>query len=94
MLPVTHGERYTRAHVLMYTVILLAISVLPFCTRMSGVIYLASALALGGIFVAHAARLYWRYSNRLAHVTFRYSIVYLALLFTALLLDHYFLIRL
>jgi heme o synthase len=94
MLPVTHGERYTRRHVLLYTVILLAISVLPFFTRMSGLIYLASALVLGGIFVAYAARLYWRYSNRLAHATFRYSIVYLALLFAALLLDHYFLIQL
>jgi heme o synthase len=93
MLPVTHGELYTRKQVLLYTVILLAITVLPFCARMSGLIYLASALALGGIFVAYAARLYWRYSKRLAHATFRYSIVYLALLFAALLLDHHFPIR-
>ncbi len=94
MLPVTHGERYTRRHVLLYTVLLLVVSVLPFCTRMSGLIYLASALVLGGIFVAYAARLYASYSNRLAHTTFRYSIVYLALLFAALLADHYLLIRL
>jgi protoheme IX farnesyltransferase len=94
MLPVTHGERYTRRHVLLYTLILLAVSVLPFCTRMSGLIYGASAVVLGGIFVAYAARLYASYSNRLAHTTFRYSIVYLALLFAALLVDHYFLIRL
>ncbi len=94
MLPVTHGERYTRRHVLLYTLILLVVSVLPFCTRMSGLIYLASALLLGGIFVAYATRLYRRYSNRLAHATFRYSIAYLALLFAALLVDHYFLIRL
>jgi heme o synthase len=94
MLPVTHGERYTCRHVLLYAVVLLAISVLPFCTRMSGLIYLASALALGGVFVVYATRLYWRYSTRLAHATFRYSIVYLALLFAALLLDHYILFRL
>jgi heme o synthase len=94
MLPVTHGERYTRRHVLLYTVILVAVSLLPFCTRMSGLIYIASALVLGGIFLAHAVKLHRRYSDRLAHATFRYSIVYLALLFTALLVDHYFLIRL
>jgi protoheme IX farnesyltransferase len=94
MLPVTHGERYTRRHVLLYTVALFAVSVLPFCARMSGLIYLAAALVLGGIFVAHAVRLYQSYSDRLAHATFRYSIVYLALLFAALLADHYVLIRL
>jgi protoheme IX farnesyltransferase len=92
MLPVTHGERFTRRHVLVYTVALFAVSLLPFCTRMSGLIYLAAALVLGGIFVAHAAKLYYRYSDRLAHATFRYSIVYLALLFAALMADHYFLI--
>ena len=94
MLPVTHGERYTRRHVLLYTVFLFAVSLLPFFTHMSGLIYLASALVLGGIFLAYAAKLYTRYSDRLAHATFRYSIVYLALLFAALLIDHYFLIRL
>jgi protoheme IX farnesyltransferase len=94
MLPVTHGVRYTCRHVLLYSVGLLAITVLPFCAHMSGLIYLVSALVLGGIFVAYAARLYRRYSNRLAHATFRYSIVYLALLFAALLLDHYIPIRL
>ena len=93
MLPVTHGERYTRRHVLLYTVFLFAVSLLPFFTHMSGLIYLASALVLGSVFVAYAARLYYRYSDRLSHATFRYSIVYLALLFAALLLDHYFLIR-
>jgi len=94
MLPVTHGERFTRRHILLYTVMLFAVSLLPFCTRMSGLIYLASALVLGAIFLAYAARLYHRYSDRLAHATFRYSIMYLALLFAALLIDHYFLIRL
>ena len=94
MLPVTHGERYTRRHVLLYTLILFAVSLLPFCTRMSGLIYGTSAVVLGGIFVAYALRLNSRYSARLAHATFRYSIAYLALLFAALLADHYFLIRL
>ena len=94
MLPVTHGERYTRRHVLLYTMFLFAVSLLPFITHMSGLIYLASAIALGGIFLTYAIRLYYRYSDRLAHATFRYSIVYLALLFAALLIDHYFLIRL
>ena len=89
MLPVTHGERYTRRHVLLYTLGLFAASLLPFCTRMSGPIYLAGALVLGGIFLMYAARLYRSYSDRLAHATFRYSIVYLALLFAALLVDHY-----
>ena len=93
MLPVTHGERYTRRHVLLYTMFLFAVSLLPFFTYMSGMVYLASALVLGGVFLAHAARLYYRYSDRLSHATFRYSIVYLALLFAALLLDHYFPIR-
>ena len=94
MLPVTHGERYTRRHVLRYTVLLLAVSILPFSTQMSGLIYLANALVLGGVFVAYAVRLYCQYSDGLARATFRYSVVYLALMFTALLVDHYYLIRL
>ena len=94
MLPVTHGECYTRRHVLLYTALLFAVSLLPFFTHMSGLVYLASALVLGSVFLAYAARLYHRYSDRLSYATFRYSIVYLALLFAALLLDHYFLVRL
>ena len=93
MLPVTHGDRFTRLHVLLYTVILFAVSVLPFGTRMSGVIYLVSALALGGVFLYYAAMVYFRYSDQVARTTFRYSILYLSLLFAALLIDHYFLIR-
>jgi len=89
MLPVTHGERFTCRHVLLYTAALFAVSLLPFCAGMSGLVYLAAALALGGVFLAYAARLYQSYSDRLAHATFRYSIVYLALLFAALLVDHY-----
>jgi protoheme IX farnesyltransferase len=94
MLPVTHGDRVTRLHVLLYTLILFAVSLLPFSTRMSGLIYLASALVLGAIFVAYAARIYYRYSDLIAQSTFRYSIVYLSLLFAALLVDHYLLIQL
>jgi protoheme IX farnesyltransferase len=94
MLPVTHGDRFTRLHVLLYTLILFAVSLLPFSTRMSGLIYLASALVLGAIFVAYAARIYYRYSDLIAQSTFRYSIVYLSLLFAALLVDHYLLIQL
>jgi heme o synthase len=89
MLPVTHGDRYTQLHVLLYTLILLAASMLPFATRMSGLIYLAAALALGAVFVWYAVRIYVDYSDRLAQQTFRYSIVYLSALFAALLVDHY-----
>ena len=89
MLPVTRGERVTRRQVLLYTAALFAVSLLPFCVGMSGLLYLAAALALGGVFLAYAARLYQSYSDRLARATFRYSIVYLALLFAALLVDHY-----
>ncbi|HZR02697.1 MAG TPA: heme o synthase [Burkholderiales bacterium] len=89
MLPVTHGDRFTRLHVLLYTLILLAVSLLPFSTRMSGPLYLAAALTLGGIFLWYAARIYFDYSDQLARKTFRYSILYLSLLFAALLIDHY-----
>ena len=89
MLPVTHGQRFTRLYVLLYTLILFAASLLPFAYGMSGSIYLASALALSGTFVAYAVRLYVNYSDALARSTFRYSIAYLALLFAALLGDHY-----
>lgn len=89
MLPVTHGVRHTCRQVLLYTLGLVAVSVLPFFTHMSGVVYLASALSFGAIFVAHAAALWRRYSDQLARATFRYSIAYLSLLFAALLIDHY-----
>ena len=89
MLPVTHGKPYTRLQVLLYTLILFAVSLLPFVIRMSGWLYLAAALVLGGVFVAYAVRIYRTYSDALAQKTFRYSILYLALLFAALLVDHY-----
>jgi protoheme IX farnesyltransferase len=88
MLPVTHGVRHTRRQVLLYTLGLVAVSVLPFFTGMSGVVYLAIALALGAIFIGYAMALWRRYSDALARTTFRYSIAYLALLFAALLVDH------
>ena len=89
MLPVTHGDRYTRLQVLLYTLILFAVSILPFATRLSGLFYLACALVLGGVFVAYAVKINLAYSDRLARETFRYSILYLFLLFAALLGDHY-----
>ena len=89
MLPVTHGKRYTRLQVLLYTMILFGASLMPYVIRMSGVLYVACAAALGGIFIAYALRIYFAYSDRVAQQTFRYSIVYLAALFAALLVDHY-----
>ena len=89
MLPVTHGRRYTQLQVLLYSLILFGVSLLPFAIRMSGWLYLAAACVLGAIFIGYAIALYARYSDRLAQRAFRYSIVYLALLFAALLVDHY-----
>jgi protoheme IX farnesyltransferase len=90
MLPVTHGDKFTRLHVLFYTFILFAVTMLPYATHMSGLIYVVSAIALGGVFLYYAVKIYRDYSDRLAQTTFRYSILYLTLLFAALLLDHYF----
>jgi heme o synthase len=89
MLPVTHGKAYTRLQVLLYTLILFGVSLMPYVVRMSGVFYFVAALALGGAFIGYAVRIYLAYSDELARKTFRYSIVYLAALFAALLVDHY-----
>ncbi len=89
MLPVTHGHRFTRLYVLLYTLILFASALLPFAYGMSGWIYLAAAVVLNGAFLGYAVRLYVSYSDALARRMFRYSIVYLALLFAALLVDHF-----
>jgi protoheme IX farnesyltransferase len=89
MLPVTHGAAYTRLQIVLYTVVLVLVTMLPYVIRMSGVIYLVAALALGGVFLAYAIRLYRNYSDTLARATFRYSILYLTALFSALLIDHY-----
>ena len=89
MLPVTHGEKFTLLHILLYTLVLIAATILPFVYKMSGHFYLVSALILGGIFLAYAIALYKKYSDELAKKTFRFSIIYLSLLFAALLIDHY-----
>jgi protoheme IX farnesyltransferase len=89
MLPVTHGARYTRLQVLLYTLILFGVSLLPFAIRMSGLIYVAAAIVLGAAFIAYAVRIHLAYSDSLARRTFRFSILYLAALFAALLVDHY-----
>lgn len=92
MLPVTHGEMYTRLHILLYTIILVAVTLIPFAMRMSGMIYLVSVLLLDAVFMAYAIKLYKTYSDALAKSTFKYSILYLMLLFLALVVDHYLLI--
>ena len=89
MLPVTHGQRFTQLHILLYTVLLGAVSVLPFVIRMSGWIYLGAAVVLALGFTYHAWKLYRAYSDRQARATFNYSLFYLAALFAALLVDHY-----
>jgi len=95
MLPVTHGEAYTRITILLYTILLVLVTVIPYVTGMSGVIYLAAAITLGAMFLLHAVQM-MRYPDELdrAMRTFRFSINYLGLLFGALLLDHYFLFQL
>ena len=90
MLPVTHRDQYPRLRVLLYTVILCVITILPYVTQMSGLIYLVSSTILNGIFMYYAIEIYRNYSDQLAREAFRYSILYLALLFVALLVDHYF----
>jgi protoheme IX farnesyltransferase len=93
MLPVTHGNAFTRLQILLYTLVLFAATLLPFIQGMSGLVYLAAAVALGAGFLVLAVRLWRRYSEALARRTFRYSIWYLMWLFAALLLDHYWMIR-
>lgn len=94
MLPVTHGEHYTKVHILLYTCILLAISLMPYVIHMSGPLYLVCALGLGGRFLHWAWVLYRDSRPHAAINTFKYSIWYLFLLFIALLLDHYLLLNL
>ena len=89
MLPVTHGNDYTRLQILLYTWVLFAATLLPFLTGMSGWFYLAAAVALGLGFCGYAFRLWRSYSEMLARRTFWFSIWHLSLLFAALLIDHY-----
>lgn len=89
MLPVTHGEAYTKLHILLYTLIMLVVSMLPFLTGMSGVIYLIGATVLGARFLYWAIVLLRDSRPHAAIKTFKYSVTYLMLLFVALLVDHY-----
>ena len=89
MLPVTHGEEFTRLQTLLYTVLLTAVTLLPFATAMAGFFYLGAALVLDAVFLAFAVQIWRSYSDALAKRTFAYSIFYLAALFAALMVDHY-----
>jgi protoheme IX farnesyltransferase len=89
MLPVTHGNEFTRLQILLYTFILLAACLLPFMYQMSGWLYLVSALVLSVMFCAYAWKLWRHYSDELAKKTFRFSLIHLSLLFLAILVDHY-----
>ncbi|MEX0965080.1 MAG: heme o synthase [Pseudohongiellaceae bacterium] len=89
MLPVTHGEHVTKIHIIVYTLMLVVVSVFPFFSGMSGLLYLLSALALGAGFIVWSGLLMFKPKPSTAMDTFRYSIIYLALLFIALVVDHY-----
>ena len=89
MLPVTHGIAFTRLQVLLYTIILVAVTALPFATQMSGWLYFVGAMVLGAIFLSYAIKLQSGKDERVAIKTFGYSILYLMLLFALLLVDHY-----
>jgi len=89
MLPVAYGNEFTRLHILLYTILLVIVTLLPYLTGMSGLIYLAAAVVLGAIFTVRALQLKTQTDVRLPMRTFRFSITYLALLFAALMLDHY-----
>jgi len=94
MLTVTHGNQFTRLHILLYSLVLFASTLLPFMVRMSGPLYLACAVVLSGMFVRYAWHLYKDYSDALARKLFRFSILYLALVFGALLIDHWVMLAL
>jgi protoheme IX farnesyltransferase len=89
MLPITHGLKFTQFHILLYTIALCATTMLPFAVGMSGWLYLLCAVVLDAIFLIYAWQIYRRYTDLLARKTFTFSIIYLSLLFAALLLDHY-----
>jgi protoheme IX farnesyltransferase len=89
MLPITHGVAYTKLHIVLYTILLIVTSVLPFVIGMSNVFYLVSALALGAGFLYWSLIMLWDRNPDAPIETFKYSILYLALLFLALLIDHY-----
>ena len=86
---VTHGDQFTKLHLLLYTVILTAATLLPFALGMSGWIYLISVLLLDALFLFYAVQLYRAYTDALSRRTFKFSIIYLTALFAAMLIDHY-----
>ena len=89
MLPVTHGVQFTKLQIILYTIILILVSLLPFVVMMSGILYFISALILGFVFLYYAVRLYFEEDNASAFPTFVYSIYYIFLIFAALLIDHF-----
>jgi len=89
MLPVTHGPEFTRLQILLYTILLMCVTLLPYLTGMSGLIYLVSAMLLGLGFIYYAVLMMRKKDNKTAMKTFVYSIIYITLLFAALLIDHY-----
>ncbi|MFL6563687.1 MAG: heme o synthase [Burkholderiales bacterium] len=89
MLPVTHGEAFTRLQLLFYTLIMVAATLLPFATHMAGYFYVGAVLVLDAVFLAYAFAIWRHYSDALARRTFGYSIFFLAMLFAALMVDHY-----
>jgi protoheme IX farnesyltransferase len=91
MLPVTHGNEFTRLQILLYTLVLFASCLLPFIIGMSSWLYLVASLVFNGMFVAYGYKLWRQYSDELARRTFRFSLIHLSGLFAALLLDHYLL---
>lgn len=90
MLPITHGEKFTLLHIVLYTIILVIVTMMPFSIGMTGLIYLFFATILNAIFLYYVVMLYRNYSDKLSMKIFRYSILYLGLIFTAFLIDHYF----
>jgi protoheme IX farnesyltransferase len=92
MLPVTHGQQFTRLHILLYSIALMATTALPFVIGMSGWLYFLCAMVLGALFVWYAWKLYRHYSDELSRKLFRFSILYLSLLFAALLVDHWLIV--
>ena len=90
MLPVTHGEKFTLLHIILYTIILAIVTLMPFSVGMAGLIYLFFATILNAIFLYYVVVLYRNYSDKLSKKVFNYSILYLSLIFTAFLVDHYY----
>jgi len=92
MLPITHGQHFTRLHILLYSIALFATTLLPYIVGMSGWLYLIASVVLGLIFIGYAFKLYRAYSDELSRQLFRFSILYLSLLFAALLADHWLIV--